>query len=252
MQQLSSTSEETSALSENITNTTVAVIGEAVNGIDMLHKVIGEIKHISDFIQELVQVIELLKKESVAVTKSTQIINQISEQTNLLALNASIEAARAGSSGRGFAVVAQEIKNLADISKNSTVEINTAINNMSGLINHTVTLVGRAKEGVNDGQVIAEDTMNKFNIIDENLKNTVNRLENMNEAIGESSKGAESILESINEINGLGGHVSQKTSGITEEMNEQSNLIYELGYAANKLSNVVSSIDNIVNKFVIN
>lgn len=251
-EELSSNSEETSASSENITNTTVKAIGEAVNGIDMLHKIINEIEKISDFIQEVVQVIELLKKESVAVTMSTQIINQISEQTNLLALNASIEAARAGNNGRGFAVVAKEIKSLADISKHSTVEINESIREMNKLIDHTVMLVGRTQEGIKDGQVIAEDTMSRFNSIDENLKSTIGRLESMNIAVGESSQGVESILYSINEISVLGGNVSEKTNGITEEMNEQSNLIGELGYVANKLSDVVNNIDNIVNKFVIN
>lgn len=251
-EELSSNSEETSASSENITNTTVKAIGEAVNGIDMLHKIINEIEKIRDFIQEVVQVIELLKKESVAVTMSTQIINQISEQTNLLALNASIEAARAGNNGRGFAVVAKEIKSLADISKHSTVEINESIREMNKLIDHTVMLVGRTQEGIKDGQVIAEDTMSRFNSIDENLKSTIGRLESMNIAVGESSQGVESILYSINEISVLGGNVSEKTNGITEEMNEQSNLIGELGYVANKLSDVVNNIDNIVNKFVIN
>lgn len=44
-------------------------------------------------------------------------INDISFQTNLLALNAAVEAARAGDAGRGFAVVAEEVRNLAQRSK---------------------------------------------------------------------------------------------------------------------------------------
>lgn len=53
----------------------------------------------------------------------TEEILSISSQTNLLALNASIEASRAGEAGRGFAVVANEIRELADHSKNAVDQI---------------------------------------------------------------------------------------------------------------------------------
>ena len=250
-EELTSNSEETSATSENITNTTVGVIGEAVNGIDMLHKIIEKMKHIREFIEEVVGVIEALKTESTIVTKSTDIINQISEQTNLLALNASIEAARAGESGKGFAVVAQEIKNLADVSRHSTVEINSCIDKMGHLIGYTSQLVGEANEVANQSEIFAEDTLNKFNVIDEDLKSTIVRLEGMNIAVTQSSKGIESILGSINAINVLGNSVSEKTNDITVEMNEQIELINDLGNATNTLSTVVNTLDHIINRFII-
>ncbi len=62
---------------------------------------------------QLVNVLNTMKNQIVAVDKLLGEVGSISKQTNLLALNAAIEAARAGEEGRGFAVVADEVRMLS-------------------------------------------------------------------------------------------------------------------------------------------
>ncbi len=85
---------------------------------------------IANLVKEAEQSTMAMKKlldDSDAIGGVLAIISTIAEQTNLLALNASIEAARAGEYGRGFAVVAEEVRTLANRTKESTKETRLVI-----------------------------------------------------------------------------------------------------------------------------
>ena len=79
-----------------------------------------------------------LSEQSIAIGEIISSVGDLASQSNLLAVNASIEAAKAGEHGKGFAVVAQEVRSLAEQSKESTEQIRRILNDIQKAISSAV------------------------------------------------------------------------------------------------------------------
>ena len=243
MEELSATMEEVAATVKNIDeNTAVAntkvdkMTVETGNVVDYSN----EMNERAIKLQETAQankdettkmvgsIIEELKnamKESKKVEKISQLtsdILSISSQTNLLALNASIEAARAGEAGKGFAVVADDIRELAESSRNTAnniQEINEmVISAVEGLISSSNKIVDYVDETilpdyddfVSSGKQYNDDSTHIKNIMDEftglsndmqkTIKSMVDAINGITKAVEESADGVTSAAMSVDSL----------------------------------------------------
>lgn len=98
---------------------------------------------------EAVDAIKGIEKSSREIGQIIGVIDEIAFQTNLLALNAGVEAARAGEAGRGFAVVAQEVRALAQRSAEAAKQIKDLVIRSTGAVARGVELVDATGAALN-------------------------------------------------------------------------------------------------------
>jgi methyl-accepting chemotaxis protein len=95
--------------------------------------------------------ISRLSQQAQAVGQIIATVDDLAAQSNLLAVNAAIEAARAGEHGKGFAVVAQEVRSLAEQSKQATGQVRTILNDIQSATSAAVMATEQSSKAVADG-----------------------------------------------------------------------------------------------------
>ncbi|WP_404802161.1 methyl-accepting chemotaxis protein [Bacillus infantis] len=113
-------------------------------------------------VNEITSTISSLEKTSNQIGEIAGVITSIADQTNLLALNAAIEAARAGEHGKGFAVVADEVRKLAEQTKDSSSNITSLLNATIRQISEVISQIGTIDGIVVNGNKEIENTGNVF------------------------------------------------------------------------------------------
>jgi len=216
---------------ENFTHASESMtqaLSKLLHGRQELSVLLDTISHSTELEAELRSKLDQLNGEASQVQKILSVIGDIADQTNLLALNAAIEAARAGEHGRGFAVVADEVRQLAEKTQHSLVEINATINVIVQSISDATEQMHRNTKAMHHLATLSER-------VDRDIDESVGAMEKTDILTGQSVENSRTIAEHIESMLTQMESLASLSSANDASMKELSAIVGSIASSADAL-----------------
>jgi len=172
-----------------------------------------------------------LSERSQAIGEIIATVNDIADQSNLLAVNAAIEAAKAGDQGKGFAVVAQEVRNLAEQSKQATAQVRTILNEIQKAVGEVVMSTEQEIKAVETGMRQTAEAGNSFRRLADTIEDSAQAATQITASSQQQLVGMDQVVLAITNINQAS---SQNVAGAKQVETAAQNL-HDLGQELKQL-----------------
>lgn len=197
----------------------------SVNGKLAVEESIAGMSRIKDQMGSIAESIVRLSEQGQVIGEIITSVNNLAEQSNLLAVNAAIEAAKAGEQGKGFAVVAQEVKNLADQSKQATSQIRTILNDIQRATNAAVLATEQGTKAVESGVRQSTEAGKSIQQLTESITESAQAATQIAASSQQQSVGMDQVVLAMDNIK----QASTQNAASTKQAETAARGLYDLG-----------------------
>lgn len=194
VEEIRQVAQSTKDLAHSVSEAVVQTDEIRKEGVASLQAMSESIERIKEQMEKIAQSILNLSEQSQAISEIISAVDDIAEQSNLLAVNAAIEAAKAGEQGKGFSVVAQEVKSLADQSKQSTRQVRKILSDIQKATSSAIM----ATEQGNKEVVLGVEKSRVVNAAIESLSNSMQASNQLTQQITYANEQQLTGIEQIN------------------------------------------------------
>ena len=200
--------------------------------LDIVAKSESTIRSSHNVKQDMEQLMSVLKSMNEVIKG----INSISEETNILALNASIEAARAGEAGKGFAVVAQQIRALADETRQLTVD-------MDGLVARISEASQKSCDSLDTTVVELNEMQNNLSKVLEINQSNEKNIANIVENVATIAASGEEIFSTVSNVQNQMSELNSDCELLEEQVDAMSRVSNDLQASVSPVKEVEKELD---------
>lgn len=209
-------------------------------------------EHSRESVNKVYLALTKLSDQSKDISRITKSITNISNQTNILSLNAAIEAARAGVYGKGFAVIADEVRQLSDQTKESSVHISQIINELQAGMDEFQQYMLETKGNLEEQDQKVAETLSSFEAIDQSIVEISKQIGQIHDKVDMTQTMNRRLAESVHNV----AAIAEETAAGVQEVNassvQQDNAIHDIARQAVEINEISQKLFKEINVFKIN
>ncbi len=230
VEEVKQTAEVSNHKAKEVSESAVKTVEISKDGTKAINNTIEGMNRVKQQMESIANMVVGLSEQSQEIGEITSTVNDIAEQSNLLAVNAAIESAKAGEQGKGFTVVAQEIKNLAERSKEATTQVGSILKDIQKSVSSAVMATEEGGKAVEEGlkltNISGETIKTLSDSVDEatnvmiqisassqqqleGMDQMVSAMENIKESSVQAAASTQQSAESVNELQKLGDKLKE-------------------------------------------
>lgn len=232
VEEVRKTTEMTNNKAKAVSEKSLAVSQVAITGEQSVEEILAGMTHIQQQMESIAGSVVKLSEQSQAIGEIIATVTDIAEQSNLLAVNASIEAAKAGEYGRGFGVVAQEIKNLAEQSKQATTHIRTILTDIQRGISSTVISTEQGTKTVATGLKLSNEARDAIAVLAQSVNEAARSSAQITASSQEQVVGMDQISAAMESIR----MAAQNNLEVTRQVEKTAKDLHDLGIALKQIT----------------
>ncbi|WMT39876.1 HAMP domain-containing methyl-accepting chemotaxis protein [Paenibacillus sp. D2_2] len=221
MEEISQGVQHIASSSAEVTERISQASEEADNGNELAKSATEQMRQVEQAAAASLTHISTLNERAASIIQVVDLITNITKQVHILALNAAIEAARAGEHGKGFSVVADEIRLLAEQTKDATTKISEYLLSIQEETVNSMQTMQRAAHEISSGTEQVSQAEIAFSHLTELISEINSSVQSVSAATQQISASTEEVTASVEESATITGKSLRRIEEISNNSKQQ-------------------------------